>query len=134
MITFTIPGKPFAKQRPRATRQGRVYTPKETVSFEQTVGTIASQHFKTPLEGPVRVTVYATFETPKSWSKKKTAKLINRHHTQKPDSDNIIKAVLDGMNRIAFADDAQAAEQFVRKMWGPNSQTVVIVEALEWQS
>lgn len=130
MITFVIPGKPFAKQRPRATRQGRVYTPKETVSFERQVGVIATQHFPSPLNGPVSVTIRATFETPKSWSKKKTAELINRPHTQTPDLDNCAKAIMDGMNRIAWDDDSQVARIDLKKVWGPHAQTVVHVEAL----
>jgi len=129
-IVFTIPGRPFAKQRPRATRQGRVYTPKETVSFERTVGQIAAQHFPEPLTGPVRVTIWATFEPPKSWSKKKTAEHINRPHTQRPDIDNCFKAILDGLNRIAFADDGQVAEIQARKVWGPTARTVVTVEVM----
>lgn len=128
--TFTIPGKPFAKQRPRATRQGRVYTPKETVSFERTIGQIALPYFPEPLTGPVRVRIWATFEPPKSWSKKKTAEHINRPHTQRPDLDNCMKAVLDGLNRIAFADDGQVAEIETRKYWGPAARTVVTVEAI----
>jgi len=129
-VTFTIPGKPFAKQRPRATRQGRVYTPKETVSFERTVGQIALEHFREPLAGPVKVSIWATFEPAKSWSKKKTAEHINRPHTQRPDLDNCAKAILDGLNRIAWADDGQVAEINVRKVWGPSARTVVTVEAL----
>lgn len=129
-ITFTIPGKPFAKQRPRATRQGRVYTPKETVSFERTVGQIATQHFPAPIDGPVKVSIFATFEPAKSWSKRKTAEHLNRPHTQRPDLDNCAKAVLDALNRIAWADDGQVAEISVRKVWGPAAQTVVRVEAL----
>ena len=78
MITFEIPGKPFAKQRPRATRQGRVYTPKETVSFERTVGQIAAHHFPKPFDGPVSVFIWATFQPPKSWSRKKTGDHIGR--------------------------------------------------------
>lgn len=128
MITFEIPGKPFAKQRPRATRQGRVYTPKETVSFERTVAQIALQHFAQPIEGPVRVTIRATFEPAKSWSKKKTAALINRPHTQRPDLDNCAKAVLDALNRVAWADDGQVSEITVSKVWGPTARTVVHVE------
>lgn len=131
-VVFTIPGKPFAKQRPRATRQGRVYTPKETVSFERTVGQYAMQHFPQPIEGPVSVIVYATFEPAASWSKKKAAAHLNRPHTQKPDADNVMKAILDGLNRIAFADDAQVSEQVVRKIWGPTAQTVVMVTQLEF--
>jgi Holliday junction resolvase RusA-like endonuclease len=128
---FTIPGRPFAKQRPRATRQGRVYTPAATVSFERTVGQIACQHFPEPITGPVRVEIVATFEPPKSWSKKKTAEHINRPHTQRPDLDNCQKAILDGLNRIAFADDGQVAEIMCRKFWGPAAQTVVKVEAMK---
>ena len=129
-VTFTIPGKPFGKQRPRATRQGRVYTPKETVSFERTVGQIAMQHFQNPITGPVKVSIFATFEPATSWSKTKTAAHINRPHTQRPDLDNCAKAILDGLNRIAWADDGQVAEIHVRKTWGPAARTVVTVEEL----
>ena len=131
--TFTIPGKPFAKQRPRSTRSGRVYTPKETVSFEMTVGQIAAPAFASPIEGPVSVTIWATFEPARSWSKKKTAAHLNRPHTQKPDLDNCAKAILDGINRIAFADDSQVSEIHVRKVWGPKAQTVVTVESIGGQ-
>ena len=129
-VIFEIPGKPFAKQRPRATRQGRMHTPKETVSFERTVGTIAKPLFPEPIKGPVRVTIIATFEPAKSWSKKKTQERLNQPHIQKPDSDNIAKAVLDGLNRIAFADDSQVFDQAVRKYWGPSAKTVVKVEGV----
>lgn len=128
--TFVIPGRPFAKQRARATRQGRVYTPKETVSFERTVGQIAAQHFPEPFSGPVSVTIRATFEPPQSWSKKKTTEHIHRPHTQRPDLDNCAKAILDGLNRIAWADDGQVAEITVSKVWGVTAQTVVHVEAM----
>lgn len=131
MTTFTIHGKPFAKQRPRFSRRsGRAYTPSETVSFEQTVGQIAMQHFPQPMTGAVKLTIYATFQPPVSWSKKKTAEHMHRAHTQKPDFDNIAKAICDGLNRIAFADDGQVAECTVRKVWGNEPKTVVMVEAL----
>lgn len=130
-VTFTIPGKPFAKQRPRFSRRsGRAFTPKETTSFENTVGQIAMPHFPEPFQGPVKVSIWATFEPPASWSKKKTADHINRPHTQRPDLDNIEKAILDGLNRIAFADDGQVAEVEKRKYWGPSAKTVVTVEKI----
>ena len=131
---LTIPGKPFAKQRPRFSRaSGRAYTPAETVSFERTVGQIAAQHIKQPITGPVRLSVVATFTPPPSWSKKKReAALTAPHaaHTQKPDGDNIVKAILDGLNRIAFADDAQVFEQSCRKAWGATEGTTIFVEAI----
>ena len=128
--TFTIPGKPFGKQRPRATRQGRIYTPKETVSFERTVGQIALEHFPEPLTGPVKVTIWASFLPAKSWSKKKTAEHLHRPHTQKPDGDNIAKSIKDGLNRIAWVDDSQVAALTVEKWWNNVEQTVVTVEAM----
>jgi Holliday junction resolvase RusA-like endonuclease len=131
MTTFVIPGNPFAKQRPRFSRKsGRAFTPAETVSFERTVGQIAMQHFPRPIEGPVKLTVWATFVPPQSWSKKKTAETLHRPHIQRPDLDNIAKAIADGLNRIAWADDGQIAEMSVRKVWGLTAQTVVTVEAM----
>ena len=130
MITFTIPGKPFGKQRPRATRQGRMYTPAQTVAFETVVRQVGIEHFPTPLTGPVRVTIIATFIPAASWSKAKRAEKLHRPHTQKPDLDNCAKAILDGLNRIAFADDGQVAEISARKVWGIVEQTVVHVEAI----
>jgi Holliday junction resolvase RusA-like endonuclease len=131
MTTFVIPGNPFAKQRPRFSRRsGRAFTPAETVSFERTVGQIAMTHFPQPIEGPVKLTVWATFVPPQSWSKKKTAETLHRPHIQRPDLDNIAKAIADGLNRIAWADDGQIAEMNVRKVWGLTAQTVVTVEAM----
>lgn len=129
-VTLTIPGTPFAKQRARATRQGRVYTPAATVSFERTVGTLAGPLFPAPMDGPLAVEIIATFEPPPSWSAKKRAAMMWQPHTQRPDLDNLAKAVLDGLNRIAFADDSQVAQQTLRKVWGSPARTVVHVRRI----
>ena len=129
-VRIVIPGKPFAKQRPRATRQGRVYTAKETVRFEQVVAQIGVERFPAPFDGPVRLTVTAVFEPATSWTKKRRDGAMSRPHTQKPDLDNCIKALKDGLNRIAWADDAQVAQVFARKVWGLRAETIVTVEAL----
>lgn len=128
-ITFTIPGKPFGKQRPRA-GLGRVYTPAATVSFEQTVRELAALQIRVPLEGPVRLTLEAVFVPAQSWSKKRRAAALGTLHTQKPDLDNIEKAILDGLNRIAFADDAQVADVRKSKRWGERAETIVTIEDL----
>lgn len=131
-VRFEIAGKPFAKQRPRFSRKsGRAYTPKATISFEDTVRAVALDHFKAPLEGPVQVIVRAQFEPAASWSKKKTDALIWRPHTQRPDADNVQKAILDGLNRIAFADDAQVASITCTKVWGTPAKTTVEVGPVE---
>lgn len=129
-MRFEIPGKPFAKQRPRMTRQGRAYTPAATVSFERTVGQYGMAACKAPIEGPCKLKVIAVFEPAKSWSKKKTQAAMWNPHTQKPDLDNCVKAILDGLNRIAFADDSQVCNIECEKMWGTPAKTIVEVTPL----
>jgi Holliday junction resolvase RusA-like endonuclease len=131
MITFTIPGKPFAKQRPRMCRTGRVFTPKETVSFEATVRDIALQHFKEPLTGPISITIKAFFEIPKSWSMKKQQAHMNMPHIQRPDLDNCVKAISDGLNRTAFVDDGQIFEIKAVKSWSLCPRTNVEISTYE---
>lgn len=134
-VTFTIPGKPFGKQRHRVSfKQRRTFNAPANEAFERTVGEIALPHFPRPIDGPVRLEIDATFIPAASWSKRKRAEHLHRPHTQKPDTDNVAKAVMDGLNRIAWADDAQVAEITVRKGWGVVEQTVVHVTPLTEQA
>ena len=129
-LTFVVPGKPYAKKRPRFSRKsGRAYDPTENAVAEASIGTIALPLFPHPLAGPIKLEVVATFATAASWSKAKTALLIHRPHCQKPDGDNCVKAVMDALNRIAWADDGQVYSIAVTKMWGLQDQTVIHVEA-----
>ena len=130
-ISFTVPGKPYAKKRPRFSRKsGRAFDPAENGKAEASIGHLAAIHFQTPLTGAVAVEIVATFAIPKSWSKRKAAEHLHRPHIQRPDGDNILKAVKDALNRIAWADDCQVADERVRKVWGLVDQTVIHVEAL----
>ena len=130
-VTFIINGKPFGKQRPRFSRRsGRAYTPAKTIEHEAAVAAAAKEHFPEPLEGPIKLVVAAVFEPPKSGSKAKKAEHLGRSHMQAPDADNIVKAVADGMNGIAYRDDSQVAAMEVIKVWGPSARTVITVRTL----
>lgn len=131
MITFEIPGRPHAKQRARSTRTGRHYTPNATVNAETFIRLTAAQHFAAPWEGPVALDVLAVFEPAASWSKAKRGRLLGAAHVQRPDLDNVAKSVCDGMNGVAFADDAQIADFRCRKVWGPVAKTIVTLRRLE---
>ena len=58
---------------------------------------------------------------PKSWSQKKRAAMNGRAHQQKPDSDNMIKALMDAL----FEDDAHIWDFRVTKVWGKSGQILI---------
>lgn len=114
MLSFTIPGAPRGKGRPRASRFNggvRLYTDAKTASYEGLVSLCAQQARgdNLPLTGPLCVSVLVKLPVPVSASKKARAAMLSGEQppTKKPDLDNIVKAVLDGCNGVAFADDAQ---------------------------
>lgn len=130
---FVVPGKPHGKGRPRATvvaGRARLYTPQASADYEAAVREAGGPHFPTPIRGPVKLRIVAIFETPPSWSKRKRAEMQGRFHVQKPDGDNVMKSIKDGLNGIAWVDDCQAADCRVVKRWGSHSETFVLVEAL----
>ena len=108
-IEFEVPGKPVPKGRPRfAGRAGCngapiVYTPKNTVDFERKVARAAeavmTSHHYDPTEDAVAIRVDFFFRRPKSVPPSR------KWPTVKPDLDNLLKAVVDGMNGIVYADD-----------------------------
>jgi len=111
-MRFIVPGVPCAKARPRMTKKGHVYTPKETLDFQNRVRVCfhAAYPGHRPIEGPVAVAVIARFLPPKSAKatlKRVVAEKGMYPHTKKPDLDNIVKAVLDALNGVAWRDDSQ---------------------------
>jgi crossover junction endodeoxyribonuclease RusA len=93
-VTFTIPGRPQSKQRPRLGAGGRVYTPRPTRKYEQTVAACylvaAGGRRRSSYTGPVELRITCTFAD----------------HRRR-DLDNVVKAIADGLNGIAYADDCQ---------------------------
>ena len=125
---FTVPGQPAGKGRARATTvngRARLYTPATTVAFEAAVREAGAPHFDTPIAGPVRLRIVAYFEMPKSWSKRKREAMHGEFHTQKPNGSNILKAIEDGLNGVAFGDDCQVADARAVKRWSRHSETFV---------
>jgi Holliday junction resolvase RusA-like endonuclease len=67
-----------------------------------------------PIEGkPSCVSWIAYIPMPKSWSKKKREAMHLQLHDQKPDRDNIDKAILDTL----FEDDKSIAAGEIVKVW-----------------
>lgn len=130
---FEMIGSITGKARPRMnTRTGRAYTPSKTKQYEYFLRQWFIREypdFKT-IEGRVKVSIIAYFEVPKSTSKKKAAEMLSNNisPTKKPDIDNIIKIVLDGMNKFAFKDDTQVIKLEVEKKYAETPRIYVKIE------
>jgi Holliday junction resolvase RusA-like endonuclease len=126
-IAFTIPAEPVAQGRPRATTIGgftRLYQPTETVKWQQQVRLFAveamSQLEGEPIQGPVALNL--AFYLPRP------GRLIHKRRPMppcladhKPDLDNLVKAILDGVNGVAFQDDRQVVQIMARKFYAAGS-------------
>lgn len=55
----------------------------------------------------------AYFSMPKSWSKKKKKEMRGQRHRQKPDRDNIDKAILDSL----MPEDSGVCDGSISKRW-----------------
>ena len=99
MVTLVIPLAPMPKARPRVVN-GRAYTPAATAAYERSIK-LAAAHLR-PMEGPLNVSIAFIF--PRLKSSRSTAREAK---STRPDVDNLIKAVLDGLNGLAFHDDGQ---------------------------
>ena len=135
-VNFVIQGKVQAKQRPRFnTHTGKTYTPNKTINYENWVKTCYLQKYKDKelMEKPLRVTIRAFFEIPKSTSKKKKQQMLNNEVVPmvKPDTDNIAKSILDSLNGIAYKDDKQVAELIVYKFYNDTPYVNVTIEEID---
>lgn len=133
VIAFEVPGPIRGKARPRVTRAGITYTPKETAQYENLVKLCfreaAAAHEVELFEKPVRAQLEVYYEIPKSTTKsRRGAMMMDRlYPTKKPDADNIAKIVLDSLNGIAYKDDSQVVELMVNKFYSKRGQPYVFV-------
>ena len=134
MIDFTIPGPPRGKGRPRAFKRGNhiaMYTDNKTAAYENLVALACKESMKggPMLDGPVTVMVFAHFPVAKSASKTAQKAMLEGRifPTKKPDLDNVGKAVLDGLNGVAFVDDAQVCHLTMNKIYSDAPKVRVVV-------
>lgn len=124
IVKFVVYGKPQGKARPRFSN-GRVYTPTATKEYERQVEAAyitAANGYKFA-DKPVNVSITAYLKRAKS----------NRREfaTSKPDVDNVAKAILDGLNGVAFDDDKQVVCLTINKVYCKSSsdlpRTIVVL-------
>lgn len=124
LYTVRANGTPKGQPRPRAfARNGRaaVYDPGTAEGWKSCVAIACQEIEGKLLMQPLSVTL--TFFMPRPKSHFKTSGALKDWapqfmHDQKPDADNLAKAVLDAITQIrAWGDDDQVCELTVRKYW-----------------
>jgi Holliday junction resolvase RusA-like endonuclease len=122
MTEFIIEGKAIAKQRPRSSRNGHFYTPKNTKDFEKKVGLCYKAiRGKNLLDKPVSIAITFYEKKPK---KCKSVFPIKRTG----DIDNKAKCILDALNGIAYNDDCQVVELSLIKSYADKDFTKVLID------
>lgn len=137
MVSFVVPGDPKAQGRPRfaryrtkAGKQGILaYDPQDSANFKQKVAFFAREGGVGLYTRPVSLTVKFYARRPKRLMRKKddsgAIACISR-----PDLDNYLKAILDGLNGIAWVDDAVVYHAEVSKWYhekGGNQRTEITI-------
>lgn len=121
MISFIVPGIPQGKGRARATRTGRMYTPAKTASYEGLIAMCGREAMvgRPLMLGPVVLAVRVLSPIPASWSQRKRLQAIREEllPTTKPDADNVLKAIGDGLNGVVWRDDSQLVRVVISKLY-----------------
>lgn len=124
MYTLEIDVRPFPKERPRLCRNRLVYTPKKTADYEKLIAYEWKKKYKNLiLKGALKIDLLFCFKKAKTCKKK--------YHTQRPDIDNLIKSVLDGLNETAFLDDSQIVKLNPEKVFAEYDKVIINVTELE---
>lgn len=94
-INIVVKGNPIPKARPRVISGGRItYTPHRTKAWEETVGWVAKEvmngHAPISIADPIEVEM-----------------IFFRESAHACDVDNLIKAVMDGLEGVVFENDRQ---------------------------
>lgn len=139
-IKIVVLGNPVSQLRPILSTKGAnkvtVIDPPKTRKFKEKVAVTAKKYLGVGwelLDVPLQVRIDFYREIPKSWSKKKTEQAVNGEilPRSKPDVDNYIKAVLDGLTGVAWKDDNIIIEITGRKHYSKVPRTEVRISIIE---
>lgn len=122
-VSFTIPVAPMGA--PRMTQRDRWAKRPCVVRYHEWRDAVRP-HVPVDLpKNPSGVSWTAYFPFPKSYSEKKRKELAGKDHREKPDRDNVDKALLD----FLFEQDKGIAHGTIRKLWddgkGPRIEVLV---------
>lgn len=123
-INFVVDVDPVPTARPRLSRakggHTHAYTPIKSKMYQERVGKAFKQAIEDVkfdnnlMKSKCYIDVKFFFAIPKTINrhklkKKEQQQFYGRHNVFRPDIDNLLKSILDGLNGIAFEDDCQVA-------------------------
>lgn len=138
MIEYRIDllGDPVPKARQRVNfSQKRTYPNPKTAKYEAMIRIAFDDKYPNadPLVGAVGIVVRFFYAVPASWSKKKREKALRGEipMTKKPDLDNLLKSVLDSLNKVAWLDDKQITSSYTEKAYAEQSKLSIYIYGKE---
>ena len=136
-VDFTVPGQPRGKGRPRFARRGNfvtTYTDAATTTYEDQIRFYALRAMGgyKPLTMALEAFIYVRLPVPQSYSKKRTEACLSglERPCKKPDLDNIIKAMMDGMNEVIYDDDVQIVNITATKLYAAKAEVYILIKEI----
>ena len=113
---------------------GRPYTDAQTASYENLVkmAAVTALAGREPLNAALQLVMLVRVAPTASTSRKGRELMLAGHirPAKKPDLDNVLKAVLDGCNKVAFTDDALVVGFSVSKVYAETPGVDVTLEVI----
>lgn len=130
-ISFTIPVPPSGKERPRLTGKGAVYTPAKTKAYENFIkGCYIEQCGDVSFGDKSIKMLVKAYVSPLTKFRKAEKEAALRGELKpigKPDADNILKALLDALNELAYDDDRYIYKIEVERIYSERPRTEVTI-------
>lgn len=113
-VSFTVVGEPKSKGRPRFTRSGRTYTPKDTIDAERVIAD-AWRRLEIPASDKPMVLVCDFYVGT----------------LRRKDIDNMLKTVGDALNGVAYVDDSQLVGVVASKTFTVPGRSRSVISLIE---
>ena len=123
MIKFFAQGDPRPQGSMRAFNNRIVHNKSpELMAWRKVVGEAAKTVGCIPIDGPIIIFMRFILKRPKTVKRK--------HPTVPPDTDKLVRSVLDALTKIAYIDDSQVIELTATKEYGdvPGVEIVITDE------
>ncbi len=129
---------PVSAPRPRVVtkvingkRVSRAYNNQKYTNYKSAFLQLSKMQNKKFLTGALELEIIFVMPIPKSWSKKKREAIVGQPHICKPDTDNLLKSVLDALEGTIYKNDSQIYSINAKKVYGTNPRTIYYFKELE---